>query len=258
MTAPREGMSGERAPAGEYWWWMTLRSFADVAHEWAVPDEEIKVQHRTAGPSPTGPGREVDRVPALLLKAHDALRGATHLIAPLGASESAGRSTTYAQSLSAFLKEVEDATSTALGGTLDEADRRSVLMALYVRGDAGRIAVLIEQVGDLAARRGAQGFAGPALRPVLELGESCVNLVAQAHDVLRLPGPLTVLDQGLADVTASQRRLSGLLLTSDLHCSAREAADAAVLGRCYEECAWRAVALAGVGLQARDSATSGR
>ncbi|MEW2446910.1 hypothetical protein AB0896_05035 [Streptomyces parvulus] len=211
----------------------------------------------TAGTSDIGSGRQVERVSVLLLKAHDALRGATRLIAPREAPESAGRSTTYAEGLSAFLKEVEDTTSTALGGTLDEADRRSVLMAVYVRGDAGRIALLIEQMGDLAAERGAQGLAGPALGPVMEIGEACLNVVAQAHDVLRLSGPPTVLDQGLADITARQRRLSGLLLAGDLRCTAREAADAAVLGRCYEECAWRAVALADVGLQERDSAASG-
>ncbi|MER7967093.1 hypothetical protein [Streptomyces ardesiacus] len=205
------------------------------------------MKHRTTDPAEAGTGHEADRVPALLLKAHDALRGATRLITAQGTPEAERGSATFAENLSALLTEVEDITSTIFAGPLNEADRRSSLIALYVQGDAGRIAVLIEQVGDIASAQGAGGLAGP----VRELGEACVNVMAQAHDVLRLPGPLAMLDQGLADVTARQRRLSRSLLTGSLGRSTRDAVDAAVLGRCYEECARRAVALAGVGLQAR-------
>ncbi|MGW0011120.1 hypothetical protein ACWDVX_15355 [Streptomyces tendae] len=209
------------------------------------------MKHRTTDPADAGAGHEADEVPELLLKAHDALRGATHLITALETPEAERGFAAFTENLAALLTKVEDIASTISADPLNEADRRSSLIALYVRGDAGRIAVLIEQVGDIASGRRTQSLAGPFTGPVRELGEACVNLMAQAHDVLRVPGPLTMLNQGLADVTARQRRLSRSLLTGSLACSTRDAVDAAVLGRCYEECAWRAVALAGVGLQAR-------
>ncbi|MER6163144.1 hypothetical protein [Streptomyces violaceorubidus] len=209
------------------------------------------MKHRTTDPADAGAGHETDEVPELLLTAHDALRGATQLITAQETPEAERGFAAFTENLAALLTEVEDITSTISADPLNEADRRSSLMALYVRGDAGRIAVLIEQVGDIASGRGTQSLARPLTGQVRELGEACVNLMAQAHDVLRVPGPLTMLNQGLADVTARQRRLSRLLLTGSLACSTRDALDAAVLGRCYEECAWRAVALAGVGLQAR-------
>jgi len=212
------------------------------------------VEHRTADLAGTRTGRETGGVPALLLKAYDALREATRLVTVPEGAETETRVTSYARSLSALWRETEDITSLALGGPSREADRRSVLAALYVRGDTGRMALLIEQVGDIAVGRRAQPLAEPVRAPVRELGDACLHLMAQAHDVLRLSGPPAVLDQGLADITARQRRLSRALLTDDLACSVRDAADAAVLGRCHEECAWRTVALARTDLQVREAA----
>ncbi|WP_143660364.1 hypothetical protein [Streptomyces sp. JHA26] len=125
---------------------------------------------------------------------------------------------------------------------------------MYVRGDTGRIAVLIEQVGDIVLGRGARPFTEPVAAHVRELGAACQTLMAQAHDVLRLPGPPSLLNQGLADIAERQRRLSHLLLAGGLDCSTRDAADAAVLGRCYEECAWRTVALTHVALHGWETA----
>lgn len=197
-------------------------------------------------------------MPALLLKAHDALREASRPITTHGVAETEYPPAPFLRSLTSLRRDAEDATSAALGSAPDEADRRSVLTAMYVRGDMGRIAILIEQVGDIVLGRGAQSFTEPVAAHVRELAAACLTLMAQAHDILRLPGPPSLLDQGLADIADRQRHLSHLLLTGGLDCSARDAADAAVMGRCYEECAWRTVALAHVALHGWEAASRRR
>ncbi|MET8567679.1 hypothetical protein [Streptomyces sp. NPDC004783] len=206
------------------------------------------MDHRAPDRAGTLVGRAAGRVPALLLTARDALREASRLGVTRGAAEADDPPARFVRNLTSLRREAEDATSSALGGAPDEADRRSVLTALYVRADMGRIAVLIEQVGDIALGRGARPFAEPVAAHVRELAAACPTLMAQAHDVLRSPGPPSLLDRGLADIADRQRHLSHALLTGGPDCPTRDAVDAAVLGRCYEECAWRTVALTRVAL----------
>lgn len=214
--------------------------------------EESKVEHRTAGPTSIRGSGETGRVPALLLTSRDALREASRPIASHGVRETEYPSVAFLRALTALRRESEDATSTALAQAPDEGDRRAVLTALYVRGDTGRIVTLIEQIGDIFLGRGGQPFGEPLAAHLRELLGACLTLTGQAHDVVCLSGPPSLLGQSLTGIADRQRRLSGLLLTGGLGGTARDAVDAAVLGRCYEECAWRAAALAHVGLVGRE------
>ncbi|MBQ0825125.1 hypothetical protein [Streptomyces tagetis] len=194
------------------------------------------------------------RVPGLLLRTHTALRMATDLVTEGGEARREGRLTSLAKSLGGLRGDVEDLTSAALGAPPPEGERQAVLAALSVRGDVDRIAVLIGEAGDIARQRGPAPVAKAVRAPLRELGEACLHVVAQAHDVVELSGPAGVLDRDMADVAARRRSLTRLLLARDTECPVRDAAHAMVLGRCLEECAWRATALAGVVVRLREAA----
>ncbi|MFF4582658.1 hypothetical protein [Streptomyces sp. NPDC001389] len=68
--------------------------------------------------------------------------------------------------------------------------------------------------------------------------------MARAGDALHLKAPPAVLERDLTDIGVRQSALSRWLLTGATVCTVPDAVDAAVLGRCYEECAQRAAAMA--------------
>ncbi|MFB7462950.1 hypothetical protein ACFCZ1_05485 [Streptomyces sp. NPDC056224] len=199
--------------------------------------------------------RDAGRVAGLLHRSHAALESATAAVAAVGAPDFERRMAVMARTLRAFRSEAADIASAGLGGSDQETDRQSVLTALYVTEDAGRIGVLIEQVGDIAgARESGPPLAETVREPVRDLGEACLRLMARAGDVLHLTAPSAVLDRDLADIAVRQLALSRLLLTGGPLCPVSDAVDAAVLGRCYEECAQRAAAMARTADQLRGDA----
>ncbi|MEV0416318.1 hypothetical protein AB0I68_37640 [Streptomyces sp. NPDC050448] len=148
------------------------------------------------------------------------------------------------------LRDGSDGLATAaLGIPPHETDSACVLTALYVSEDVGRIGVLLEQAGEVAQLRSSGlPLAEEALVPVRDLGGAALRLVALAHDVVRSTAPPTVMDRDLSDIATRQRDLERLLMTGDEAPGVlSDAADAAVLGRCFEECASRAAAVARIG-----------
>ncbi|MEZ7007528.1 hypothetical protein [Streptomyces sp. AD55] len=195
-----------------------------------------------------------DRMPGLLLRAHTALRMATDLVTDGGEARREDRLTALDQALRGLRGEAGDLTAAVLADPPREGGRQAVPAALYVRGDLDRLAVLLGEAGDIARARGAAPVAEPLRGPLRELGEACLRLVARAHDVAGASRPRGVPERAVAEAAARQRSLARLLLTGDTRCPVRDAAHAAVLGRCLEECAGRAVALAGVVARLRETA----
>ncbi|MER7466739.1 hypothetical protein [Streptomyces sp. NPDC097981] len=192
---------------------------------------------------------------SLLRETHAALGIATDLVTTAGGADTERRMADLVSTLCGLRGEADDLAATVLGTVTQERDRESVLTALYVAGDTARIGVLIEQMGDIArARNSGPRLAEPVLVPVGDLGGACLRLLARARDVLQLDAPPAAMDGDLADITARQRGLSRLLLTGGTVCPVRDAADAAVLGRCYEECAHRAAAMARIAALLREGA----
>ncbi|MFI8100780.1 hypothetical protein [Streptomyces sp. NPDC086023] len=192
---------------------------------------------------------DVECLVSLLRRAHSAL---DVTVRALTLSTGPGTERSMA-SLGRTLRELHSGSAelatAALGVLPEQPDRSSVLTALYVSEDAGRIAVLLGQAGEiLQARSSGPPPAERVLVPLRELGGATLGLVTRAQDVLRSAAPPAVMDSGLAEITARQRGLERLLLadTCDPALLA-DAADAAVLGRCYEECAFRVAAVARIG-----------
>ncbi|WP_314251719.1 hypothetical protein [Streptomyces sp. DSM 40907] len=127
----------------------------------------------------------------------------------------------------------------------EAADLRSVLAGLYVGQDMGRIDLLTRQVGEIAwERRSTQPLPEVVRRLVRDIGEACLMLIGRTSDVIALSAPHGVVVRDLADISRRQEALSRLLLEGEQTIVVADAVDAAVIGRCYEECAYRAVAVA--------------
>ncbi|WP_327381895.1 MULTISPECIES: hypothetical protein [unclassified Streptomyces] len=145
-----------------------------------------------------------------------------------------------------------------LAATNEVADLRSVLTGLYVGQDVGRIDLLTRQVGDIAwERRSVRPLPEELRLPVREIGEVCLTLIGRTSDVVALSAPHTVVGGELADISRRQQALGRLLLEREQAIAVTDAVDAAVIGRCYEECAYRAVAVARHAALLRET-TSGR
>ncbi|MFE2125044.1 hypothetical protein [Streptomyces amritsarensis] len=211
-----------------------------------------------ADPVRTRTDGDIARVASLLQQTHAALGIASDVVRAAGGVDTVRRMADLGRTLRALRGEADDLAATELGAGPQEKDRESVLTALYVTEDVARIGVLIEQVGEIAgARSSGPRLAAPVRVPVGDLGDACLRLLARARDVLQLAAPPAVMDRDLADVTARQRGLSRLLLTGGTVCPVRDAVDAAVLGRCYEECAHRAAAMARIAALLREGAPQG-
>ncbi|MFB6613019.1 hypothetical protein ACIGFK_16430 [Streptomyces sp. NPDC085524] len=184
-------------------------------------------------------GPTVDGVAHVLQLAHDALRLATAVL--VGSGPGAEREMAeLGRALTALRNSADD-----LDVADEAADLRSVLTGLYVGQDVGRIGLLTRQVGDIAwERRSTRPLPEVVRRPVRDMGESCLRLIGRTSDVVALAAPHAVVGRELADISRRQEALSRLLLEGDLTIVAADAVDAAVIGRCYEECAYRAVAVA--------------
>ncbi|MFD0373799.1 hypothetical protein [Streptomyces sp. NPDC127112] len=200
--------------------------------------------------------RDIGHVASLLRQAHSALGLAMEVLSTSAGSDSERTMADLGRTLRELRGEADDLASAAFGALPQEMDRQSVLMALHVAEDIGRIGVLIEQVGEIAqARRSGPSLTQGVLLPVRDLGGACLRLMARACDVLRSDAPPAVMDGDLADIVARQRGLNRLLLSGgDEACPMRDAADAVVLGRCYEECAFRAAAVARIAVLLREHA----
>ncbi|MFD6228006.1 hypothetical protein ACFWFZ_14145 [Streptomyces sp. NPDC060232] len=132
-----------------------------------------------------------------------------------------------------------------LAATDEVADLRFVLTSLYVGQDVGRIDLLTRQVGDIAWERRSMRPLPQELRlAVREIGEVCHTLIGRTSDIVALCAPPAVVYRELADISRRQQALGRLLLGREQTIAVADAVDAAVIGRCYEECAYRAVAVA--------------
>lgn len=193
-----------------------------------------------------GTDQTVGRVAHVLRLAHTALTLAT----TAAFAETSPRAEEAMTSLSSALAALRHAADDLVPG--DEATLSfpggavpSVLTGVYVGQDMRRICQLIRQVGDIAwARLSKQPLTGAVWLPVRHLGEASLRLIGRASDVVELSAPSTVMDSELADIGRRQRELDRLLLARGASTEVGDAIDAAVLGRCYEECANRAVAVA--------------
>ncbi|MFJ3927074.1 hypothetical protein [Streptomyces sp. NPDC090022] len=207
--------------------------------EWQEREFDVDERDR-AGTDPTA-----GRVAHVLGLAHTALTLATAALAGTGPGAEEAMA-----SLSGALAELRRAADDF--GPADEAapspagaDIPSVLTGLYVGQDVGRIDLLIRQVADIAwARWSRQPLPGEVWLPVRDLGEACLRLIGRASDVVELSAPSVVMDSELADIGRRQRELGRLLLVRGASMATDDAIHAAVLGRCYEECGNRAVAVA--------------
>lgn len=196
--------------------------------------------------------RTVGGVAHVLRLAHDALRLATAVL--LGSGPGAEREmTALGRALTELGSGADD-----LAATNEVADLRSVLTGLYVGQDVGRIDLLTRQVGDIAwERRSVRPLPEELRLPVREIGEVCLTLIGRTSDVVALSAPHTVVGGELADISRRQQALGRLLLEREQAIAVTDAVDAAVIGRCYEECAYRAVAVARHAALLRET-TSGR
>ncbi len=186
-----------------------------------------------------GTDRTVGGVAHVLRLAHDALRLATAVLA--GSGPCAEREMA---ALGRALTELRNGADD-LAAADEAADLRSVLAGLYVGQDMGRIDLLTRQVGEIAwERRSTQPLPEVVRRLVRDIGEACLMLIGRTSDVIALSAPHGVVVRDLADISRRQEALSRLLLEGEQTIVVADAVDAAVIGRCYEECAYRAVAVA--------------
>lgn len=186
-----------------------------------------------------GTDRTVEDVAHVLRLAHDALRLATAVL--VGSGPGAEREMAeLARALVDLRNSADD-----LGEASGAGDLRSLLAGLYVGQDVGRIVLLTGQVGDIAwERRSAHPLPEAVRRPVRDMGEACLGLIGRTSDVVALSAPHGVVGRELAGISRRQEALSRLLMEGEGTVRAADAVDAAVIGRCYEECAYRAVAVA--------------
>ncbi|MFJ6485859.1 MULTISPECIES: hypothetical protein [unclassified Streptomyces] len=196
--------------------------------------------------------RTVRGVAHVLRLAHDALRLATAVLVASGPGAER-EMTALGRALTELGSGADD-----LAATNEVADLRSVLTGLYVGQDVGRIDLLTRQLGDIAwERRSVRPLPEELRLPVREIGEVCLTLIGRTSDVVALSAPHTVVGRELADVSRRQQALGRLLLEREQAIAVTDAVDAAVIGRCYEECAYRAVAVARHAALLRET-TSGR
>ncbi|RLU89223.1 hypothetical protein CTZ27_22555 [Streptomyces griseocarneus] len=129
-------------------------------------------------------------------------------------------------------------------GVTAAAGIRTVITGMYVAEDVGRMAVLARQVGDIAwARRSKPPLAASVADPLRDIGEAALRLIDQAHASVLSPVAGPIPDASSADIEDRQSRLvRALLSVSGL--DVMDAVDAAVLSRCYAECARRAASVA--------------
>ncbi|MET9881822.1 hypothetical protein ABZZ20_01435 [Streptomyces sp. NPDC006430] len=189
--------------------------------------------------------RALRRVAHILRLAHTAVSRATALPTMPGAGLERGM-VALSGALGELRHETDDlAAADASAGTIEDADLRSVVTDMYVGQDAGRIGLLVRQIGDIAWARRSRGPLPDALRfRVRDLGDDCLALVGRAADVVELSAPRTVMDRQAEGIDRRQQELCRVLLSGGDSLAVRDAVDAAVLGRCYQECAQRAVAVA--------------
>ncbi|MEV0986014.1 hypothetical protein [Streptomyces sp. NPDC049949] len=187
----------------------------------------------------------VRRVAHVLRLAHAAVGQATGLLATPGAGLEQGM-ITLSGALGELRQEADELVAAdASIGTIGEADLRSLVTDMYVGQDAGRIDLLIRQVGDIAwARRSRQPLPDEVRFRVRDMGDDCLALVGRAADVVELSAPHAVMDRQVEDIDRRQQELCRVLLSGTEPLTTRDAVDVAVLGRCYQECARRAVAVA--------------
>lgn len=139
-------------------------------------------------------------------------------------------------------------------GTVPTGVRAAVAVA-HVEGDMVRVAELAQQVAEIAwSWRERAAVVPPAVRSALTaLSGTAVAVVGHAREAVGLAGPgrraapvsvveaAAGLDGQLAAVAGSVRSLDGVLAREDPRIDVPEAVDVALLGRCYESCAWHAV-----------------
>lgn len=154
----------------------------------------------------------------------------------------------------AALHELRDAVDCLLSEAPAVSGLRAAVAAAHVGGDMGRVGELARQVAETAWswRPGERGVSPPVHSAVAALGAEATAVVGRAAEIAggaggpeaadRATGPLTELDVRLARVSGLQRSLDEALITQGPQASASDAVDLALLGRCYEGCAWHSAA----------------
>lgn len=136
------------------------------------------------------------------------------------------------------------------------SDLRSALAAVHVGGDMLRVAELTRQIVETAWswETGEKAVPSAVRTAVNAVGDGAVALVVQTENTARLPGSrpsapgaqtgatVSGLDRRFAEVSRSQQALDEVLVDEAGHIDVSLVVDAALLGRCYEGCAWHAIA----------------
>ncbi|MFI0901080.1 hypothetical protein [Streptomyces sp. NPDC020983] len=184
---------------------------------------------------------------AALRAARTALGAATEVIGGDGDGERVKAS-------DAALHELRDAVECLLLDGTATAGLRAAVAAAHAGGDMGRVGELVQQVAEMAWswHPGGQGVPPAVHAAVTALGGEATELVERAAEVVERTGgpggappdadPLEELDLRLAGISGRQRSLDEALVADGPRTSAPDAVDIALLGRCYEGCAWHSVA----------------
>ncbi|NXY95235.1 hypothetical protein HYE82_12735 [Streptomyces sp. BR123] len=114
--------------------------------------------------------RDIERAASLLRQAHSAPGLALEALSPSAGPDFERMMADLGRPLRALQEPADDLASAAFGALPQVMERESVLLALQGSEDAGRIGVLIEQVGQIARARSsgpplADGVPAPRARP---------------------------------------------------------------------------------------------
>jgi hypothetical protein len=189
---------------------------------------------------------------AALRSAQSALAG----VIPVLVGDASKDGTVQLKASEAALHDLHDVIDVLQPEDLPASDLRSALAAVHVGGDMLRVAELTRQIAETAWSWGTRERAVPSVvrAAVNAVGDGAVALVAQTEKTARLSSSkpsaggaqdgatVSDLDRRFAAVSRSQRALDEVLVDEAGHIDVSLVVDAALLGRCYEGCAWHAMA----------------
>ncbi|MFI0724149.1 hypothetical protein [Streptomyces sp. NPDC021224] len=161
-----------------------------------------------------------------------------------------------AKASDAALHELRDAVDCLLLDGPADSGPRAAVAAAHAGGDMGRVGELARQIAEMARpwHPGERGVPQAVHTAVTALGGEVVAVVARAAEIAgdidaggRGAAAATVaaleeLDLRLAGVSGRQRFLDETLVAEGPRAGASDTVDMALLGRCYEGCAWHSVA----------------
>jgi hypothetical protein len=197
--------------------------------------------------------REVAALCAAALRpAREALEDATRALAGDGGRGGTDR----LKASEAALHDLRDVLDVLQADGSPHSCPRSAVAAAHVAGDMGRVVELTRQIVETAWswRAGGRRMPSAVRTAVTAVGGGVAELVGRAEDAAglacsapdadgsRLGAAVRELDRGFTGVAGSQRALDEVLVGRTRQEDTSLAVDLALLGRCYEGCAWHALA----------------